>query len=86
MISNKNPKITQKSKVQGRMNNIMSRLTDKFLLMKNMNRDAMKEYIKMLADSDKNMLLISFVKMYQSTVENKTSEVISCRIFYKEMV
>ena len=54
----------------------MSRLTDKFLLMKNMNRDEMKEYIKTLTDNDKNMLLISFVKMYQSTVENKTSEVL----------
>ena len=58
------------------MNNIMSRLTDKFLLMKNMNRDEMKEYIKTLTDNDKNMLLISFVKTYQSTVENKTSEVL----------
>lgn len=76
MISNENSQITQKAKWQGRMNNIMSRLTDKFLLMKNMNRDEMKEYIKTLTDNDKNMLLISFVKMYQSTVENKTSEVL----------
>lgn len=44
----------------------MSRLTDKFSLMKNMNRDELKEYLKTLTDNDKDMLLISFIKMYQS--------------------
>lgn len=54
----------------------MSRLADKFSVMKNMNRDELKEYIKTLTDNDKDMLLVSFVKMYQTTVENKTSEVL----------
>ena len=49
----------------------MSRLTDKFSLMKNMNRDELKEYLKTMTENDKDMLLISFIKMYQSTVENK---------------
>ena len=44
----------------------MSRLTDKFSLMKNMNRDELKEYIKTLTDNDKNTLLVSFFQMYQS--------------------
>ena len=44
----------------------MSRLADKFSLMKNMNREELKEYIKTLSDNDKDMLLISFIKMYQS--------------------
>lgn len=52
----------------------MSRLTDKFSLMKNMRDEELKEYIKTLTDNDKNTLLLSFVKMYQSTVENKTFE------------
>lgn len=54
----------------------MPRLADKFSVMKNMNRDELKEYIKTLTDNDKDMLLVSFVKMYQTTVENKTSEVL----------
>lgn len=54
----------------------MSRLADKFSVMKNMNRDELKEYIKTLTDNDKDMLLVSFVKMYQTAVENKTSEVL----------
>lgn len=52
----------------------MSRLTDKFSLMKNMKDEELKKYIKTLTDNDKNVLLLSFVKMYQSTVENKISE------------
>ena len=44
----------------------MSRLTDKVSLMKNMNRDELKEYIKTLTDNDKNILLISFFRMYQA--------------------
>lgn len=52
----------------------MSRLTDKFSIMKNMNRDELKEYIKTLTDNDKDMLLLSFVKMYQTTVENTDLE------------
>ena len=54
----------------------MSRLAEKFLIMKNMNRDELKEYLKTMTDNDKDMLLISFVTMYQSTVENKISEVL----------
>jgi len=54
----------------------MSRLADKFSVMKNMNRDELKEYIKTLTGNDKDMLLVSFAKMYQTTVENKTSEVL----------
>ena len=56
--------------------NTMSRLAEKFLIMKNMNRDELKEYLKTMTDNDKDMLLISFVTMYQSTVENKISEVL----------
>ena len=48
----------------------MSKLADKFSLMKNMNRDELKEYLKTMTDNDKDMMLISFIKMYQSTVEN----------------
>ncbi len=55
-------------------NNTMSRLVDKFSVMKNMNRDELKEYLKTMTDNDKDMLLVSFVKMYQSTVENKVFE------------
>ena len=44
----------------------MSRLTDKVSLMKNMNSDELKEYIKTLTDNDKNILLISFFQMYQA--------------------
>lgn len=42
----------------------MSKLTDKFLLMKNMNEDELKDYIKTLTDNDKNILIISFMKMF----------------------
>ena len=52
----------------------MSRLADKFSIMKNMNRDELKEYLKAMTDDDKDMLLLSFVKMYQSTVENNVFE------------
>lgn len=51
-------------------------LVDKFSVMKNMNRDELKEYLKTMTDNDKDMLLISFVTMYQSTVENRISEVL----------
>ena len=54
----------------------MSRIIDKFSLMKNMNHDELKEYIKTLTDNDKNTMLLSFVEMYQSNVENKRSEVL----------
>lgn len=52
----------------------MSRLADKFSVMKKMNRDELKEYLKTMTDNDKVMLLISFVKMYKSTVENTDLE------------
>ena len=52
----------------------MSRLADKFALMKNMSRDELKEYLKTMTENDKDMMLISFIKMYQSTVENKFFE------------
>ena len=52
----------------------MSRLADKFAVMKRMNRDELKEYLKTMTDNDKDMLLISFIKMYQSAVENNIFE------------
>ena len=44
----------------------MSRLIDKFSLMKNMNDDELREYIKTLSDNDKNIFVFSLVKMLQS--------------------
>lgn len=42
----------------------MSRLTNKFSLMKNMNEDELREYIKTLTDNDKNILIFSFMKLF----------------------
>lgn len=41
----------------------MSKLTDKIFLMRNMNDEELKDYIKTLTDNEKDLIIYSAIKM-----------------------
>ena len=41
----------------------MSKLTDKIFLMRNMNDEELKDYIKTLTDNEKDLIIYSALKM-----------------------
>lgn len=41
----------------------MSKLTDKIFLMRNMNDEELKDYIKTLTDNEKDLIVYSAIKM-----------------------
>lgn len=41
----------------------MSKLTDKIFLMKNMNNEELKNYIKTLTDNEKDLVIYSVLKL-----------------------
>ena len=41
----------------------MSKLTDKIFLMRNMDDEELKDYIKILTDNEKDLIIYSAIKM-----------------------
>lgn len=50
----------------------MSKLTDKIFLMRNMNDEELKKYIKTLTDNEKDLVIYSALKMIISDELDRT--------------
>ena len=53
----------------------MSKLTDKIFLMRNMNDEEIKNYIKTLTDNEKDLIIYSAIKMIISDKFDRTFQV-----------
>lgn len=49
----------------------MSKLTDKIFLMRNMDDEELKDYIKILTDNEKDLIIYSAIKMIISDEFNR---------------
>lgn len=50
----------------------MSKLTDKIFLMRNMNDEELKDYIKTFTDNEKDLIIYSAIKMIISDEFDRT--------------